>query len=350
MIIAFDAREAFADAKTGKGRWSIHLLRALREHADLRITLLCDASPSGEWQGFDRRVFPSGIRWHMAAARFLTSADIDAYVSPTSFIVPWIVGGRLPVLQVVHDMIAFRDDPHDRKATLLERLMLPRVAGSTAHVACVSDATKRDLLERFASMDSSNVSVVHAGPTVDVPADRESDGRTILCPGTLCPRKNQLRLIDAYERLPDSVRRRFILTLIGGRGWDDDEIVERASAVDGVEWKGYVSDDEYAEALSTCHALAFPSLYEGFGFPVLDAMRIGVPVLTSDRGSLGEVAGDAALVVDPESVDALSEGLSRLLTDDALRARLSRSGIRQAERFTWAETARHMKDALQSIV
>ncbi|TSC99579.1 MAG: group 1 glycosyl transferase, partial [Candidatus Peregrinibacteria bacterium Greene1014_49] len=179
-------------------------------------------------------------------------------------------------------------------------------------------------------------------PTPNIP-----DGKTILCPGTLCPRKNQLRLLKAYAGLPPNLRNQYRLLLIGGRGWKDAEIIALATTTPGAEWRGYVPEEKYRELLSRCSVLAFPSLYEGFGLPVLDALQRGIPVLTTNRGSLPEVAGSCAVTVDPESVESIQNGLKRILSDSDLRQKLRRNGPSQAKKFSWERTAELLLSVLQ---
>lgn len=128
------------------------------------------------------------------------------------------------------------------------------------------------------------------------------------------------------------------LILAGGRGWHDDDIVKKACETPGVRWLGHVSGEKYRELLESATIFALPSLYEGFGLPVLDAMKAGVPVVISDRGSLREVAGDAAVYIDPEDVDSIAKGLSRLLNDEQLRSELWKKGHTQATKFSWERT------------
>ena len=160
----------------------------------------------------------------------------------------------------------------------------------------------------------------------------------MLCIGTLCPRKNQLRLIRAWNRLPQHLRISSKLIFAGGRGWRDAEIVVLAEHSPGVEWRGYVEESELRDLLTNATFLALPSLKEGFGLPVLDAMTLGVPVLTSNRSSMKEITGNAALLVDPEDINAIAKGLEQLLTDENLRKDLSEKGKKQAEKFSWEKT------------
>ncbi|MBM3231411.1 glycosyltransferase family 4 protein [Candidatus Peregrinibacteria bacterium] len=346
MRIVVDAREAFGTKKTGKGQWVSGLISALRAKGT-EMTLLVDSS----CHEADVVRLPSGAQWHTAAVRYLrNSREQCCYLSTTSFIVPALLPRSIPVVQIVHDLIAFHQGRHDLKAKVLERMLFPRVAKSCRHFCAISEATKKDLCTMFPAIDPSRVSVVYAGPMEQNPSPNQPDSETILCVGTLCPRKNQLRLIRAYASLPSSLRERYKLLIAGNRGWSDSEIVRMAKNTKGVQWIGYVSDDRYKELLASCTIFALPSLYEGFGMQILDALQRGIPVLTSDRGSLKEVAGDAAVLVDPESDRSIASGLVAILEDEDVRQELAKRGPVQAGKFSWKRTADLVLSAVESAV
>ncbi len=346
MHIIVDIREACHPQATGKGRWLQGVLPLLLQ-SEHRFTLLSSRNLPEEYKkpNVEYKQLPRGLRFHRAAATYVKKVTPDLYLSPTSYIVPWLIGAKVPCALVVHDFIAFRHEPHDRKATIIEKLFSSKALSQAHHIFCISESTKEDLNTYFPNLPTNNVSVVYAGAFGE-PVERGASEPMVFTIGTLCPRKNQLRLIQAFQKLPDNLRRQYKLIIAGGRGWQDQEIVRLAAQTRGVEWKGYVNDDEYKEYLRTCTVLAYPSLYEGFGLPVLDALQAGVPVLTSNRGSLKEIVGNAALVVNPEDEEALTDGLERLLTDAALRQRLSEAGPAQAKQFSWQRTADLLLKAL----
>lgn len=346
MHLAIDVREACAQQRTGKGQWTYGFVSELLNRND-EVTLFTDRPlPAGWMEKVQsnanvsiREISATGLQWHRAVAQqFLKDSSLDIYVSPVSYIVPWIVGRKKKVIPVVHDLIAFMGEPHDRKATFIEKLTLRRAVFSAMHVCTVSDTTKQDLLARYKKLDASKVTAIFAGPVSSSSQQNFSDGKTIFSIGTLCPRKNQLRLIEAFSKLPQALREKSKLILAGKRGWNDDEIVERANNTPGVEWRQYLSDSDVSSLMQSSAVLAFPSLYEGFGMPVLDAMRVGLPVLTSNRGSLKEVAGDAAFTVNPDNTEEITAGLQKLLEDAQLRQDLAQKGKKQAEKFSWTKT------------
>lgn len=338
MRIAIDVREACATIRTGKGQWVYGFVSELlqRNHS---LVLLTNTEVPEEWKKQSTCItFPPGILWHLRAAKYLRRNTPDFFLGTTSFIVPLLLRGRVPTVCVIHDLIAFQNEPHQRKAIWIEKIILPRILRFVRRFFMISESTKKDFLLRFPFVPSEKVSVIYAGPFNSNPSPNVSDAKTILCIGTLCPRKNQLRLIQAYSQLPITVSSHYQLILVGARGWQDDEIIRAANQTPGVSWLQYVPDEVYESLLTSCAIFALPSLYEGFGIPVLDALQRGVPVLTSKRGSLSEVAGNAAILVDPEDVSSIRDGLLALVCNPDVQAELRKKGLIQAQKFSWKRT------------
>ena len=218
-----------------------------------------------------------------------------------------------------------------------------------------SAATQADLIRAY-GVDERKIRVIHLGrdetlaPVPDAQVLAEVQARYgitahyVLYVGTLQPRKNLARVIEAFARAAAAPAFAGIqLVLAGKKGWLYDDLfaqVERMGLAGRVLFPGYVDDADLPALLSGALAFVFPSLYEGFGIPVLEAGACGVPVITSNTSSLPEVAGDAALLVDPHDVDAIAEAMTRLVTDAALRTELSRRGLANVQRFSWEKCAR----------
>jgi len=219
-------------------------------------------------------------------------------------------------------------------------------------VIAVSESTKRDIL-KIVRTDEKKVCVIHHGvdaqfqPITDeekLARIREKYGlrrKFILFVGVIEPRKNLETLVDAY--LADSLSGEFDLVLAGNLGWGYSTLMQKianARAEDCIRMPGYIADGDLAALYSSATAFVYPSLYEGFGLPVLEAMACGIPVITSSFSSLPEIAGDAAILVDPHDRSALASALRKVLKDDRLRQDLSRRGRQQSQLFSWEQTAR----------
>jgi glycosyltransferase involved in cell wall biosynthesis len=208
-----------------------------------------------------------------------------------------------------------------------------RDAASRADAIIAVSAFTRDQVVDLLGVERAKVSVVHHGTRrLDLPElPREN---VILCVGAIQRRKNMARLVEAFETVDPSWR----LVLAGSDGYGADEVRARIAASPArarIEAPGYVSPQELAAWYARAGVFAFPSLDEGFGMPLLEAFSAGLPVLTSNRSALPEVAGDAALLVDPLDTDSIADGLRRITSDEDLRVELERRGHRRATEFTW---------------
>ena len=169
----------------------------------------------------------------------------------------------------------------------------------------------------------------------------------ILAVGTLQPRKNLLRLLDAVRIV--GARKRIQLRVIGPPGHAAEEIRARMGGTD-VELLGYVPEDQLLQEYRAADVFVYPSIYEGFGLPVVEAMASGTPVVTTTGGSLPEVAGDAALIVDPYDVDAIANAIARLIEDPSLRERLVERGLRRAAQYSWRSAADRLVSVYERVV
>jgi alpha-1,3-rhamnosyl/mannosyltransferase len=210
----------------------------------------------------------------------------------------------------------------------------------------VSESTKSDAV-RVLGLRPEKITVIHSGiaaaffdpsgETVDAVRARYGlNGPFVLFIGTIEPRKNIDMLLDAYQGLPAPVRQEFELVVAGPMGW---AAAETAARLRRVRYLGYVPEPDIAPLTAAATVFAYPSLYEGFGFPVAQAMAAGTPVITSNVSSLPEITGDAALLIDPRSLGELRDGLSRLLLSPTLRAELAGKGRARARAFRWEACA-----------
>ena len=257
-----------------------------------------------------------------------------------------------PSVVTVHDLV-WKHAPETmrRLGYLLERATMPRAIGQANRIIAVSRATSRSI-ERYFPEAANKTTVVHPASFASAPDDRAiaSDRPFGLFVGTVEPRKNLQRLLAAFARIQNDVGHD--LHLVGGTGWR----MPKASALiraNGLEARvhalGALEDGDLLRQYASCDFVAMPSLYEGCGLPIIEAMTFGKPVLTGSISAMPEIAGDAGLLVDPTSTEDIARGLRRMMTDGELRSRLAEAARRRAGDFSWdlaaAETIRVIESA-----
>jgi glycosyltransferase involved in cell wall biosynthesis len=350
-----DARAATEEG-AGGGRVVRELLRALSARADGHRYLLYARErwdePLGgrlEW----RLVRSRDPLWHLRAA-VAASRECDAFLSTNSYLTAWLL--RVPCAPMVFDLVAFdRELRPQRRSGLIERLTLPLAVRRSAALLAISRATADDLAARF-PLARGKTTVV---PLAAAPALGEAgaelppgvpDRGFVLAVGTLEPRKNLPRLVGAYRRLPADLQAAHPLVIAGRVGWEAGETLAALRSLgDRAVRTGFVPDAQLALLYRRCALFAYPSLGEGFGLPVLEAMAAGAAVLTSDRSSLPEVGGHAAAYCDPTDVAAIAAGIERLLRDPARLAELRATGPARAAEFSWARTADVVVETLERV-
>ncbi len=259
-----------------------------------------------------------------------------------------------PIVITVHDLSHVRyPEMHPADRVRAMNKFLPPAVETAAQIMVDSKFVKDEVVSYF-GVDPAKVHAIHLGVGKNyAPRSAAELGpalarlglsakRYILAVGTLEPRKNLLQAIDAYAGLPEAVRKSTPLVIAGMKGWLAEELQTRIRKYEDrgeVRWLGYVPAEILPMLYSGARMLVYPSLYEGFGLPVLEAMASGIPVITSNQASLPEVAGEAGIMVDPRDGDALREAMLRLIEDDREARRRIDLGLAQAARFTWRSCA-----------
>jgi glycosyltransferase involved in cell wall biosynthesis len=353
MRIAVDARP-FEERPTGVGRYLDGLLSAwLRARPEDSVVLLSPrpvhvpASLEGRVSVFPSSALPGTIWLQTAAGPAARRAGADAFLGSLG-ILP--LASALPGVATVHDLtpILF-PEWHSRKNRLGFTPFLGATVRRARRIAAVSEATRRDLVAAFPDA-AGKTRVVHNGIEPEAP-DRESKaphaGRPyVLFMGTLEPRKNVARLVAAMETIWDRRPEFPDLVLAGGDGWGMGgfaESVARSRHANRIALAGYLGAGERARWLRDASVFAYPSLYEGFGLPPLEAMAQGTPVVGSSASSLPEVMGGAGLLPDPRSVPHIAQALERAHDDADFRQRAATEGPRRAASFTWTAAAAKMR-------
>jgi glycosyltransferase involved in cell wall biosynthesis len=376
MRVAVDARSAVFPEKTGVGYYTWNLLRQfprvdpstryLAWYLNAKVLLGGSRRLLGGVPGVRERWTPIPARWFDRLERFDIPrlewlVGFDVLFAP-NFVPPPSRARRQVV--TVHDL-AFRRYPET--APHATRSWLSRIEealGRASRVIAVSEATRRDLLDLYDVAPERVVVVPHGvdhevfrrAPKEDVERVKRRfgiDGPYVLYLGGIEPRKNLPNLIEAYARLDPGLRPALVLA---GSGvvWNPEGKDSLRGALERLPAEvrpyivltGYVQEAEKVAMLSGAEALVYPSRYEGFGLPVLEAMACGTPVVTSNVSALPEVAGDAALLVDPGDPSQIADAIERLLTQDELRSGLRARGLVRAARFTWEETAKRTASLL----
>lgn len=253
--------------------------------------------------------------------------------------------GRIPRVVTIHDLVVFEDGLVDDRFAHEGRARMTRTIRRDLpdRIAVVSCFTRDRLIEQFPEVaESTHVTYPGIDHELFRPGEGATEGRPfLLAAGSIERRKNLERTIAAFAGV-HAIHPDLRLIIAGGDGFDAGRIhqrVEESPARSAIELMGYVDDHDLARLYRSATMLLYPSLYEGFGLPIIEGMASGCPVLTSDRGAMAEVAGDAALRVDPEDSDDIARGIIRLVEESELRAEHIRRGIERASRFTWSACA-----------
>jgi glycosyltransferase involved in cell wall biosynthesis len=353
--VLFDAHQ-LGRRQTGNETYVRELLRALRGERELDLVAAVEAGqrPIGVLAPPVRiRRVPSNGPGRLAALTLLARQERVDLVHAMYFLPPGT--GRRTVL-TVHD-ISFERFPEffSRRALVRDRLLIRASARAASKVVTVSETSRRDLLELF-GLPEDRVVAIPSGvnprfqPSDDAPWAPFAGERPlrVLAVGTLQPRKNLLRLLDAVTVVAREIP--VDLRVVGPDGHQAAAIRRRLAASVETEIVGWLDDDALAAEYRRADIFAYPSIYEGFGLPVVEAMACGTPVVTSTGGSLPEVAGDAALIVDPYDVAALAAAILQIARDrpgaEALRAR----GLARAATFTWERSAALHAAVYQDLV
>lgn len=360
MHIAIDAHSVGAQLG-GNESYATHLIEALAKIDSQNTYSIYVTKPAAvlrfdhRWPNFNViRTLPHTplVRVPLTLSRELRRRPVDLlhvqYTAP-----PF---APCPVVVTIHDL-SFEHLPETfkRRSVAQLRLTVRSTARKAARILASSEFSRRDIIETY-EIDPARVTLTPLAPAeyfapvvneTKLKKIRESYGIErdyILSVGSIQPRKNLVRLIDAYlclrrERPQSKLPQ---LVLAGKRGWLDSEVfraAERESSGRDILFTGYVPEQDLPALYSGAISFVYPSIFEGFGLPVVEAMQCGAPVIAGNRTSLPEVVGEAGLLFDPFDTSALTEALARVIDDAELRQRLSAESLKQASRFSWRRTA-----------
>jgi glycosyltransferase involved in cell wall biosynthesis len=355
--LGFDAT-TLAGRISGVGYYTARLLQSLASGAGdglvERVVVLSNrevpVSPSSRLEVYRRRRFPVRSVWMQLLLPSILRDAAPDLVHFTNYLAP--VRTRVPYVVSFHDMtLALVPETHTLKKRLLTSSLLPWVARGARRILTPSESTRRDVV-RLLNLDPGRVCVIpYAASEAFRPASEGPERLAasygvrppyFLYVGTIEPRKNLARTLRAFARVAPSLPQHQ-LVLVGDLGWKYEEVLREAQRPElrgRVLLPGYVPEEDLPVLYSHAVAFVYPSLYEGFGFPVVEAMACGAPVLTSRSSSLTEIAEGASVLVDPRDEKALADAFLALGSDAGLRRELRAKGLARAATFTWERTAR----------
>jgi glycosyltransferase involved in cell wall biosynthesis len=343
--IVIDA-DVLGRRRTGDETYVAALLRELAPLADeelFAVTRRPDLVPSGI-EPLELAARSQVLRMTVSLPRLLRRVQPD--LAHFLYAIPPGYGGRSVL--TVHDLsFEHFSDVMSLKDRLLFKTQVPRSARRAARVLTGSEWTKRDLVERYRLPEERVVVTPYGVDPLFTPDGDREDGRYVLFVGAVQPRKEPLAAIEAFALLNGDRDLRLVFVgpdKLGGN--EVKETVQRLGLGSRFEWRPYLQREELAAAYRGAACLVFPSRYEGFGLPVVEAMASGTPVVATTAGAIPEVAGNAAVLVAPGDPAALAGGIERALAD---RERLVRAGLERAAGFSWADTARRTLEVYRGL-
>nr|MBU1327696.1 glycosyltransferase family 4 protein [Candidatus Omnitrophota bacterium] len=349
MNIGIDIRSTLKRTNTGIGRYTLNLIKAISKIDQKNNYYLYSRKKLFDF----KKKLPVLPGKNFRHARGLSELDIF-HTSSYDLVKPRKAG---KFIVTIHDVI-IKAYPYGHSEKTIKEVdeKLKRVSGEADLLIADSHNTKSDII-KFYNISDSKIKVIYPGvDTSDssrlrsknianiVRASSEAASREqyILFIGTIEPRKNIQGLIKAFNLLRKEHNISHKLIIAGMKGWMYEDIFkeyENSAFKNDIIFKGYVSDQELAELYKNASVFVYPSFYEGFGFPILEAFGHGVPVITSKTSSCGEIAGDSALLVNPERYQEIAEAVLKIINSESLRQELVKKGLDRAKEFTWQNTA-----------
>jgi glycosyltransferase involved in cell wall biosynthesis len=353
---------AAVNGKAGIGRYALSLAGEMAEHYPEQLRFFFNSASAKELPGAIsqvpfRRVSWGYKPWRMAVLLgqaagigFNRLLDSPRLYHATEHLLMPLHG--IPTVLTVHDIIYYLFPAYHKKLNYWYlNLAMPLFCRRATAIIAVSEATKQDLCVHY-KIPPAKIHVIHEAPSRNLsPATEEKilavrrkykiPQRYVLHVGTIEPRKNLSRLLSAFEKAT-AREKDLSLVLVGGKGWLSADFythLAQSPAREAVIMPGFIADDDLSALYSGAELTVMPSLYEGFGLPLLEAMSCGCPVAASNRSCLPEIGGSAAMYFDPENISEISETLVQLLQDKALRQELKSKSLNRAQEFSWHKAA-----------
>ena len=366
MVVGIDARE-ICQRPAGKGHYLARLIANWQQQSAFPIVFYIQEDQELPANFFKAKVWSStwkvvkqkgrGPLWHRAVGRRLKADGVTVFFAALTY--QSAIWNKVPTVTIVHDLAIFKlpHISHNKKAQLVERLTLAATVERSKKIIVVSENTKKDLLEAT-RINPLKVEVVFAAslltekyhPKEEEPLLLEQRGKYLLFVGTLEPRKNITTLLKAYSLLPKATQEEFHLKLVGKPGWGGEDypaLAKELGIEQTVEFLGYVDDSDMYDLYRKATALVYPSWYEGFGMPLIEAMSVGTPVVSSNRSSLPEVLGNTGILCSPDDPQEFAEATQTLLSDPKLYNRYSQEAYKRSKLFSWADSSQKIQNILE---
>jgi len=348
----------------GIGRYIHELLNSLLEldktneyvliHKDVTKDLLYDSGTTEKIFPLEHnRILPLGLLFRARLINRWAEKNLTILHQPANLF-PFQSSGKLRNIVTVHDIVPllFHSSLHTHYSYLTWRAVFPMTLEKSHKIIVPSEHTRNDILSRF-SVDQNKISVIYNAASNKYKPIECSDMEKqkilkkymlpdsfILTVSTIEPRKNLIRLIQAYNLIKDDIRQR--LVIVGAKGWMYSNIfklVKELNCEKDVIFAGYIEENDLSLIYNLSKLFIFPSLYEGFGLPILEAMKCGIPVAVSRISSLPEVAGNAAIYFDPYDINDIANSIMNILTDEKVQNSMRTEGLLQAAKFDWKRNA-----------
>lgn len=302
------------------------------------------------------------VNYMLKVPGILKKNKIDVFVATRHYLPPFNPG--IKYLAIVHDLIPLYMPELFEKDHLMRFKFFTKLCAKKAdHIIAISEATKEDVM-KYMKMPESKISMIYQGADKRFSPERDEMGikaamekygitkNYVLCLSTVEPRKNMLRTIKAFHQLLLKGYTDYQLVLVGGKGWNNGEIyeyVQNQGLQENVIFTGYATDDEVKHIYANATVFAYPSLCEGFGIPIIEAMQSGTPVITSNVSCMPEVAGDACELVNPYSITDIEHAMEKIITNKALQEKYREAGFKRAPLFSWDKCAKEVWEVILKL-
>ena len=357
--IAVDARP-LSIPTTGIGRYTLAILRRLLD-SDHHWYLYSHQPLLYEFEGLSNVTVRCGNVQHAGLGSLYAQVvfpmwgrkdEIDLFWSPRHHL-PLCLGKSLSKLVTIHDLVWQRyPQTMSPLGRLIERLLMPPSLKMADAVIAVSDSTAKEVQKSFPG-SADKVRTIYEAPFLKAPAGPCGDGGYFLFVGTIEPRKNLSALLRAYRLYQTELTHPLPLKICGGKGWglpQLESLIAEEGLGESVELLGYIHDDQLPALYRNARALLMPSLYEGFGLPIVEAFSQGTPIMTSNRGAMKEVAGNAGILVDPENVEDMAAGLVELTCNSPLVEDLQQRAQDRVKLFSWDRAGEQTLSLMESLL